>query len=97
MTPSRFQIAQGVREGQSAGGGIIIRRYLPGAEFAREYVMRVVSSVCTNVAVVGQKPRPDLAQGPWARRLAVQGDTTCYSSISVSFPRRSRNARAARG
>jgi hypothetical protein len=66
-TPSRFQIAQGVREGQSAGGGITIRRYRSGTEFARDYVLQVIPSVCANVAVTGEKPRPDLARGPWAQ------------------------------
>jgi membrane-associated protease RseP (regulator of RpoE activity) len=37
-TPTRFQVAQGVRDGQPAGGGgITIRRYLTGVAFARDY------------------------------------------------------------
>jgi hypothetical protein len=66
-TLSRPQVAQGVREGQAAGPGITLSRYLPGIEFARTYLGQAIPSVCADVVVTGQRSRPDLAQGAWAQ------------------------------
>jgi len=51
----------------AGGGGITIRRYLSGPEFARDYVMRTIPSVCADVAITSERQRPDLARGPWAQ------------------------------
>jgi hypothetical protein len=47
--------------------GPTIRPYQSGADYAHDYVMRTIPEVCGNLAIVGQKERPDLAQGPWTR------------------------------
>jgi hypothetical protein len=47
--------------------GPATRPYLPGAAFARNYVEQSIPSVCANPVLTGQKERPDLAQGRWAR------------------------------
>lgn len=50
---------------QPEGGAVL--SYLPGAAFARAYVAREITKLCSNVMIVGQRERPDLAQGPWTR------------------------------
>ncbi len=63
--------------------GQVFKPYLPGAAFAQDYVARVVPEVCQNVAVAGQKERPDLLQvpggqaNPFVRRSAGEVTFTC--------------------
>lgn len=42
------------------------RPYLPGTEFARDYVTRILPAACGDVAITGQQQRPDLLQTPLA-------------------------------
>ena len=43
-----------------------VRNYLTGAAYARDYVQRVIPTLYSDIAVIAEKDRPDLAQGPWA-------------------------------
>jgi hypothetical protein len=54
----------GFREGSwySPGYGVnmLVRRYLTGSQFAREYVERKVASGCTDLVLTGVRDRPDV-------------------------------------
>ena len=53
--------------GGRGSSGPATRPYLRGTEFARNYVVQSIPSVCANPVLTGQKARPDLAQGPWTK------------------------------
>ena len=72
--PTKFSAGQPARNEH-------VRSYQPGADYARDYVMKTVPGVCNNVAVVGQKERPDLAQGAWAKANPVAS----HSAGEVTF------------
>jgi hypothetical protein len=44
-----------------------VLNYLPGPAFARAYLARAIPALCGAVNITGQRERPDLANGPWAR------------------------------
>ncbi len=72
--PTKFTTAQAARD-------VHVRPYQPGIEYARDYVTKTVPAVCGNVVVVGQKDRPDLAQGAWAKTNPM----AAHSAGEVTF------------
>ena len=59
------------------------RPYVSGMNFARDYVLSALAGAYDNVVLIGQKPRPDLAQGahvrfnPTARHDGGEATFTC--------------------
>jgi hypothetical protein len=64
-------------------GPIPQRPYLSGVDYARAYVLETLAKTLDAVALIGQKPRPDLAQGrhtqfnPMARHDGGEATFTC--------------------
>jgi hypothetical protein len=64
-------------------GPIPQRPYLSGVDYARAYVLETLAKTLDAVALAGQKPRPDLAQGrhtqfnPMARHDGGEATFTC--------------------
>jgi len=71
--------------------GQVVRPYQTGVEFSRDYVTRILPSVCNGVKVKGEKERPDLAQGPWTRA----NTQATHSGGEVTFTCRLNGADAA--
>jgi hypothetical protein len=69
--------------GLSPGGLVPSRPYVSGMDFARDYVLGALAKAYDNVALIDQKPRPDLAQGghvrfnPTARHDGGEATFTC--------------------
>ena len=67
----------------SPPGPIPQRPYLSGVDYARAYVLETLAKTLDAVALIGQKPRPDLAQGrhtqfnPMARHDGGEATFTC--------------------
>ena len=81
----------GFREGSwySPGYGVnmLVRRYLPGAQFAREYVAARAARGCANLTFTGTRERPDV-DGPLNRLmsgLAAAGGMMQIQSGEVTF------------
>ena len=51
----------------SQGEGGSVRNYLSGVDFARAYALGTLAKSYDNLVLIGQKPRPDLAAGPWVQ------------------------------
>lgn len=73
IEPNQMLEFTGFREGSwyNAGYGMnsLVRRYVPGQQFAREYVGRAVAKDCTGLQFTGGKDRPD-ADEPMNRLMA---------------------------
>ena len=50
---------------QAEGG--LVRNYLSGVDFARAFALETLAKTYDDFVLTGQKPRPDLAQGPWVQ------------------------------
>jgi hypothetical protein len=89
--PDQTLAMAGIREGSpySPGYGVVflVQRYLPGAEFARQYVARGPAKGCTNLVFTENRSRPDIdniVSGIY-RRFALAGMSLELHSGEASF------------
>jgi hypothetical protein len=69
-------------------GPIPRRPYLSGVDYARAYVLETLAKDLEAVALTGQKPRPDLAQGPHTRLNPMarhDGGQATFTCAAVGF------------
>jgi hypothetical protein len=77
--------------GARGPSGPATRPYLPGAEFARNYVVQSIPTVCANPILTGQKMRSDLAQGPCTKtnpQAHHDGGEATFTCQMVGVPAR---------
>jgi hypothetical protein len=65
IEPNPMMAYAGLREGMNYGLGdgsqLLIQRYVPGQEFARNYAQSNVARQCSGIQIVSNNARPDLA------------------------------------
>ncbi|MGC9969478.1 MAG: hypothetical protein ABSE56_02690 [Bryobacteraceae bacterium] len=91
VEPDQMLAMAGIREGSpySPGYGVVflVQRYLPGAEFARQYVALRPAKGCANLVFTENRSRPDIdnvVNGVY-RRFAAAGMSLELRSGDASF------------
>lgn len=91
MQPSQMLMRSGFREGSMYplpdGSKIAVRRYLPGQQFAQEYVESVMRRRCGDLRVLSSSSRPDLVSAYRAELISegVPGGNPQVTAGDVSF------------
>ena len=89
--PNQMLAMAGMREGSwyplGYGVNLLVRRYLPGTVFVREYVTTGAAKVCTGLAITDNRDRSDADQAINAinRKYAGMGFLTEVHSGDISF------------
>jgi hypothetical protein len=91
VEPNQMLAMAGIREGSpySPGYGVqfLVQRYLPGAEFARQYVALKPARECANLVFTENRTRPDIdnAVNGAYKRFALAGMSLELRSGDASF------------
>jgi len=75
---------EGYREGQWYQGGLFIMRFMPGVDFASQYVQMKFGRNCSNPQWLFQKDRPDFVQQLAQQGLVLQGYQTTAGEVAFT-------------
>jgi hypothetical protein len=90
VTPPWLQGLLGIPDGTPLAPGYTQSRYITGSQFALDYALRTLSSLCPHLTLTAHRSRPDLAHAPftllrpYAQREAGEAQFRCEQAAAAA-------------